>query len=537
MGMVKRNTCGRKCGRTVMILVSDIKLPLDTDFSNLSSALSFKGIRIKDAKLYKRSVDARRKNDVHFCCSVLIEAENEALAVKKIKNAKIYEEPVYTYKKATSLPSLRPVIVGFGPAGIFAAYTLARAGLRPIVLEQGRDVESRTRDVEAFWSGKPLDLRSNVQFGEGGAGAFSDGKLTTGIKDIRCREVLKIFYENGASSDILTDAKPHIGTDVLAAVIKNIREKIVSLGGEIRFMHKLEKINTDGDRIVSVDVISDTGSYNIPCDRLVLAIGHSARGTFYMLRDAGLHMIKKPFAMGVRIEHPQSMINRALYGDFAEHPALSAADYKLAVHLENGRGVYTFCMCPGGYVVNASSEDRRIAVNGMSYCARDGKNANSAVLTEVLPEDLGDDVLSGIELQRSIEQAAYSLNDGRGVPVSTVGAYLYGENAEPICEPTVRPAAVYSDISKIFPEFINRSLKLGIAALDNRLSGFADDGAVLTAPETRSSSPVRMVRDEKLVSVSFTGVYPSGEGAGYAGGIMSAAVDGMKCAESLIDSL
>ncbi len=520
-----------------MILVSDIKLPLDTDFNNLSAAINFKGIKIKNAKLYRKSVDARRKNDVHFCCSVLIETDNDFFALKKIKNAKIYEEPIYKYKKCDAIPEHRPVVVGFGPAGIFAAYTLARAGLCPIVLERGQEVDRRTRDVKRFWDVGILDPESNVQFGEGGAGAFSDGKLTTGIKDVRCREVLKLFYENGASSDILIDAKPHIGTDVLALVIKNIRKKIIALGGEVRFSHKLEKINTDSNKIVSVDVSSDSGIYNLPCERLVLAIGHSARDTFYMLRDTGLHMIKKPFAMGVRIEHPQSMINRALYGDFADHPALSAADYKLAVHLENGRGVYTFCMCPGGYVVNASSEDGHIAVNGMSYCARDGKNANSAVLTEVLPEDLPEDILSGVELQRSIEQAAYSITGGRGVPVSTVGSYLYGKSAEPICEPTVRPSVVYSDISKVFPEFINRSLKLGIAALDNRLSGFADSGAVLTAPESRSSSPVRMVRDEKLNSVSFSGIYPSGEGAGYAGGIMSAAVDGMKCAESLIDSL
>lgn len=519
-----------------MILVSNINLPLDTDFSNLKSALTFRGVNIKSASLYKKSVDARRKHDLHFCCSVLIETDNDKNALKRIKNAKPYTEPVYEYKKAVS--SSRPVVIGFGPAGIFAAYTLAMAGLCPIVIERGDDLDTRKAKVDDFWSGGRLDAESNVQFGEGGAGTFSDGKLTTGISDIRCREVLKVFVDNGANKNILTDAKAHIGTDVLAVVIKNIRNKIISLGGEIRFAERLENINVIEGKIVSIDIKKRNGElYTLPCEKLILAIGHSARDTLYMLKGLGLNMVKKPFAMGLRIEHPQKEINKALYGDFAEHPALAAASYKLAVHLENGRGVYTFCMCPGGYVVNASSEDGKIAVNGMSYAARDGQNANSAVLTEVLPEDLPEDLLSGVELQRKIEAAAYSITNGNGVPVQTVGGYVFGEDTVPSVETTVKPQAVFTDLGKIFPEFINTSLKLGIVALDKKLCGFADKGALLTGPETRSSCPIRMVRNENLVSVNFEGIYPSGEGAGYAGGIMSAAVDGIKCAESLINGL
>ena len=287
-----------------------------------------------------------------------------------------------------------------------------------------------------------------------------------------------------------------------------------------------------------MDIKKRTGEvYNLPCERLILAIGHSARHTFYMLHGMGINTIKKPFAVWLRIEHPQRQINEALYGDFAEHTALSAASYKLAVHLENGRGVYTFCMCPGGYVVNASSEEGKIAVNGMSYASRNGENANSAVLTEVLPEDLPEELLSGIELQRKIEEAAYNATLGKGVPVQTVGGYVYGEDVSSSVAPTVKPQAVFTDLSKLFPDFINSSLKAGIISLDKKLSGFADKSALLTAPETRSSSPLRIVRDENLMSVSAYGLFPAGEGAGYAGGIMSAAVDGIKTAESVISSL
>ena len=523
-----------------MILVTNLKLPLSTDFNNLKEELKkapeLKGLNILSAKLFKKSIDARKKADVHFCCSVLISVEGkEEKIVKRLKSAQIYTAKEYKFTTGKEGDS-RPVVVGFGPAGMFAAYTLAVAGLKPIVLERGKSVDERLLDVESFWQGKPLNPESNVQFGEGGAGTFSDGKLTTGIKDIRCSAVLKIFAENGAKKDILTDAKAHIGTDILRIVVKNIRNKIIKLGGEIRFSSKLIGIETEKDAVCAIRVSDKNGEYTLSCNDLILAIGHSARDTFGMLKNMGVEMIRKPFAVGVRIEHKQNDINKALYGESADSPYLPAADYKLATHLENGRGVYTFCMCPGGVVVNASSENEMTAINGMSYSARDGENANSAVLTEVNPSDLeGDDVLCGVEFQRELESKAYRLTNGDGVPVQTLGSFLYGKDCKATVTPSVLPKAVFCDVSSVFPEFINDSLRKGIIEFDKKIKGFADEGVVITAPESRSSSPVRILRGEDLNSVSVKGIYPCGEGAGYAGGIMSAAVDGIKCAEKIIE--
>lgn len=525
-----------------MILVNNVKLSLDTDFGDLLSEIrkhpKFKGIKIESAKLFRKSVDARKKNDVHFCCSVIITVSlNEEAALKKLKDAKPYKEAAYDFKLCISKPAHRPVIVGFGPAGMFAAYVLARAGLKPIVLERGKDVEDRTRAVAAFWNGAQLNPETNVQFGEGGAGAFSDGKLTTGIKDTRIRTILELLHHFGADTNILTDAKPHIGTDVLTTVIKNLREEVIRLGGDVRFSNRMDKVNYENSKIVSIDVTGTKKNYTLECSHLILAIGHSARDSFEMLRDAGVEMVRKPFAVGMRIEHSQKKLNKYLYGDFAEHPALGPADYKLSVHLPSGRGVYTFCMCPGGMVVNASSEEGHLAVNGMSYSARDGENANSAILTEVRPEDLeGEDVLEGIRLQRDIESKAYALTGGRGVPVQTVDDYLYGNNHDADVVSTVKPYPVFTDVAEIFPDFVNIALKEGIPLLSKKICGF-DGGSVLVAPETRSSSPVRILRNDMLCSVSVEGLYPCGEGAGYAGGIMSAAVDGMKCAEAVIQDI
>ncbi len=519
-----------------MILINNVMLPLDTDFENLervsANALKTDIGNIKHAELYRKSVDARKKNNIMFCCSLLVEVkQGEERLIKKLKNVQGFERKPYIWKKATNTPQIRPVIAGFGPAGMFAGLALARAGLCPIILERGSDADTRTQQVKEFFEGGKLNPESNVQFGEGGAGTFSDGKLNTGIKNTRLRTVLEELYSHGAPKSILTDAKPHIGTDILIDVVKNIRKEVLSLGGEVRFDTRLESIKTENGKLISVVA----GGEEIPCESLILATGHSARDTFLMLKNSGAQMVRKPFSMGVRIEHLQKDINKALYGDFAESEYLGAADYKMAVHLENGRGVYTFCMCPGGEVINASSEENGIAVNGMSESRRDGRNANSALLVGVEPEDLeGEDVLAGCYLQRKVEQTAYEICRG-AVPIDTVGHFVFGEKPEiGKVKPTVKPEYAFADFDKIYPQFITESLKKGIIEFGKKIHGFDDKEAILTAPETRSSSPVRITRDETFQSVSIKGLYPCGEGAGYAGGIVSAAVDGITVAEMLI---
>ena len=518
-----------------MLLINNVNLPLDTDFLHLKSVMEgYLKTPLKSAVLYKKSVDARKRDNVRFCCSVLVEVGNEQAILRKNKNASVYNEKEYINPVFPGDVKHRPVVVGFGPAGMFSALVLARAGLKPIVLERGQDADTRKKDVDEFLSGGALKTDSNVQFGEGGAGTFSDGKLNTGIKDVRCRAVLKTFAQFGAGNKILVEAKPHIGTDILINVIKNIRREIISLGGEVCFGAKLQKINTQNGEIVSVVA----GDRQIPCDKLILATGHSARDIFLLLKEMGVDMEQKPFSMGVRIEHRQEDINRALYGEFYNHPALNAADYKMAVHLPSGRGVYTFCMCPGGEVINSSSEIGGIAVNGMSNSKRDGENANSALLVNVNPEDLqSDDIMAGCLLQQKVEKAAYNIKNG-AVPITTVGQLVFGEKAEiKKVKPTVKPQFVFADFCDIFPNFITDSLIEALPLFDKKIKGFADKDAILTAPETRSSSPVRILRDENYHSLSLCGLYPCGEGAGYAGGIMSAAVDGMRVAEQVIKDL
>lgn len=521
-----------------MIIVRNIEMPPDTDFGELKAILTAKfNLKLKSVKLYKRAVDARKKDRVVFSCSFLLETENDAAALKKLKkyDASLFSETPYVFPTVTKKHK-RPVVVGFGPAGMFAALSLAKAGLCPIVLERGRDVDRRISDVNSFFKTNRLDENSNIQFGEGGAGTFSDGKLNTGVKDPRVRTVLSVFASHGAGEKILYDSKPHIGTDVLVKVVKSIRNEIIALGGEVLFEHRLAGINIKNGRVSSVEAETLHGTVEIEAEQLVLAVGHSARDTFLMLKTAGITMQPKPFAVGARIEHLQSEIDRAQYGRFAGHPALGAADYRLAEHLPNGRGVFTFCMCPGGEVVNASSEQGRIAVNGMSYSARDGKNANSAVLVGVEVEDYyRSDVLDGMYFQREIEEKAFRV--GKGLPVSqSVGDFLKNGLSDGSVTPTVKTGVTFGNIDDVLPEFVTQSLRAGILLFDRKLHGFASPSAILTAPETRSSSPVRIMRDVKG-ETSVAGLYPCGEGAGYAGGITSAAVDGLKTAEALINSI
>ncbi len=525
-----------------MIIINDIHIPLDAIDCDLKAVvakeLKISQKNIECASLYRKSVDARKKEDVHFCCSIIAKVSgDESSAVKRSKKARIFSEEKYSWQRGLSA-SIRPVIVGFGPAGMFAALTLARAGLCPIVIERGEDVDKRQKSVNEFFAGGALCPESNVQFGEGGAGTFSDGKLNTGIKNIRCRAVLEEFAGFGADPKILVDAKPHVGTDRLVKIVKNLREEVISLGGEVRFSHRLDSIKAENGILSEITVSHEGKRETLPCSCLILATGHSARDTFYMLGENKIDMERKPFSVGARIEHKRADIDRALYGNFAGHPALGAADYKLAAHLKNGKGVYSFCMCPGGVVVNASSEEGAIAVNGMSYAARDSENSNSAILADIRPEEFeGDDVFAGIKLQKAIEEKAFSIGNG-AVPTEYLGTILGKEtNSEKAVSPSVLPRTVECDIKEVLPSEIADSLIEGISIFGRKIEGFDSPNALLTFPETRSSSPIRILRDETLQSPAAKGLFPCGEGAGYAGGIMSAAVDGIKTAEAVIAAL
>lgn len=526
-----------------MIRVSNIKVPLDFDFSDLKGLctrdLKIPENALKSVKLAKKSVDARRKSDVHFIISVDITAKAEEKLIKRLKNAVFVED--FTYEIPKVKAEKQPVIVGFGPAGMFASLVLAMAGAKPIVLERGQDVDSRVKAVENFQNGGKLDTESNVQFGEGGAGTFSDGKLTTGIKDKRIQVILRWLVDFGAPEEILCLAKPHIGTDRLRNTVKNLRNRVIQLGGDVRFGSKFVGFDTENGCITSVSYEDRDGLHTIETDNVILATGHSARDVFRLLYDKDIDMSQKSFAVGIRIEHLRKDIDLAMYGGFAGHPALKAADYKLAVHLPNGRALYTFCMCPGGEVVAAASEENRLAVNGMSHFARNAVNSNSALLVNVTPEDFeSEHVLAGVEFQRKIEENAFIAGGSDySAPVILVGDFLENRLSESFgkVKPSYRPKVKFAMPDTYLPDFICDSLRAGILEMGRKVRGFDDSEAVLTGVESRSSSPVRINRGETLESLSVGGFYPCGEGAGYAGGIISAAVDGMKCAEEIIKKL
>lgn len=455
---------------------------------------------------------------------------------QKGNQASVVKEKPYVFPNSGSRKmQQRPVIIGSGPAGLFCTYLLAENGYRPVLFERGASVEERAKEIERFWNTGTLNPECNVQFGEGGAGTFSDGKLNTLVKDTfgRNKKVLEIFVENGAPEEILYINKPHIGTDILMDVVRNMREKIKDCGGEVHFHSQMTDFHLENGKLSSVRILSEGKTTDIPAETLVLAIGHSARDTFEMLYAKDIPMTAKSFAVGVRVEHLQTIINDSQYGENAPYK-LPAAAYKVAANLENGRGVYSFCMCPGGWVVNASSEEGMLAVNGMSYHARDGKNANSAIIVTVTPEDYGTaHPLDGMRFQRMLERRAYEAGNGK-VPVQCFGDFCRHKVTESFGEviPQIKGGYTFADVRGIFPEEIGDSIELGIKAFDRQIHGFAKSDVVLSGVESRTSSPVRIPRNEFL-QVENTGIYPCGEGAGYAGGITSAAMDGIKTAEEI----
>lgn len=490
----------------------------------------------KDLFEMKKAIDARKKEQLYFVYSVDLSIKNESFYLnKKLKG--MTQAPVLTYQEIPSgndVLEYRPVVVGVGLSGIFAALLLARRGYKPIVLERGFDVENRSKNVERFYETGEYNEGSTILFGEGGAGTFSDGKLTTLINDIRCRYVLESLVGHGAQQEILYINKPHLGTDVLRVVVKNMREEIIRLGGTIRFNAKVTKLVIKDDVLEGV-IINDTEE--IKTNVCLLGIGHSARHTFELLYDQKLNITQKAFSVGVRIEHPQALINKSQYGKFASESYLGAADYKLSYHAADERTAYTFCMCPGGWVMCASSEEGGVVTNGMSESKRDYENANAALLVNVNPSDFGSDhPLAGVTYQRVIEQKAFVMGGSNySAPIQLVGDFLKDQPSSKLgtVKPSYRPGFKFAELKDLFPPYVTATMKEALHDFNRKIEGFSMDDAILTGAETRSSSPIRMIRNENHES-DILGLYPMGEGAGYAGGIMSSAVDGMKTAEKII---
>lgn len=521
-----------------MIRLRQIKLNIFEDEATLktkvSKLLHITENDIEELLISKKSLDARKKDHLFYIYEVDIKTSLEEKILSTNKNPDIFLAPNETYhfpEPGQEHLSTRPIIVGSGPAGLFCAYLLAEHNYQPIIIERGEPVEDRVKTIEKFWETGILNPSSNVQFGEGGAGTFSDGKLNTLVKDkaYRGKKAFEIFIENGAPKEIMYENKPHIGTDILRTVLVNMRNKIISMGGEFHYNTTLTKINVENNNLVSIEV---NNKETLLCNNLILAIGHSARDTFEMLYKKGLNMTSKPFAVGVRIEHPQSMINESQYGEkYAK--LLPPASYKLTYTTTKNRGVYSFCMCPGGYVVNASSEENRLVVNGMSNYNRDTTNANSALVVTVSPKDFGQNPLDGIAFQRHLEEAAYTKGNGK-IPLQ-----LYKDYQENKCStsfknitPVTKGAYTFANLNEFLPSYINDSLKEAIKYFGTKIKGYDREDAILLGVESRTSSPVKIERNEDGIS-NINGIYPCGEGAGYAGGITTAAMDGIKAAEQL----
>lgn len=524
-----------------MIRLRQIKLKVEEDNQNnlrkkCATKLKIKESQIKSLKIVKKSIDARKKPIIYYSYIVDLDINNEEKIRIKFKNNQDIEKTP-NMKYLTSITGThhltkRPIIVGSGPCGLICAYMLAKYNYNPIIIERGKQVEERVQDISEFWENNNLNINSNVQFGEGGAGTFSDGKLNTLIKDKknRQRKVFEIFVENGAPKEILYENKPHIGTDLLRNIIINIRKKIINFGGEFRFNTILTDINYKNNKLTSIIV---NNKEVIDTQILILAIGHSARDTFQMLYNKKIMMKPKPFAVGIRIQHRQKMIDNSQYG-LTNHPKLKAASYKLTYNSKSKRGVYSFCMCPGGYVVNASSEQGMLAINGMSNHNRDTENANSAIIVTIGPDDYGTTPLDGIKFQQNIEKKAYEIGHGK-IPISLFKDYKNNTVSHSFgtIKPIFKGDYHFSNLNEIFPPYINENIKEGILYFNKKIKGFSADDAIIAAPESRTSSPVRILRDKNGES-NIQGIYPAGEGAGYAGGITSASIDGLITFEKII---